>query len=177
MRIIGGRLKGRGILPPKGYDARPTTDFAKEGLFSMLDNEYEFEGLRVLDLFGGTGAIAFEFASRGAEFVYSVEMKRKNAMFIRSEARRLGLEKVVAVHENVFDFLKICRESFDLIFADPPYELKGIDTLPDRIFEKDILRPGAYLILEHGDMYSFTTHPFFKKQKKYGKVQFSIFER
>lgn len=109
MRIIGGRLKGKTINPPASYKARPTTDFAREGLFNVLGNEYEFEDLKVLDLFGGTGAIAFEFASRGASMVYSVEMARENASFIKTEARRLGLDNVTMVRDNVFDFLPICH--------------------------------------------------------------------
>ncbi|MBO6095993.1 MAG: RsmD family RNA methyltransferase, partial [Bacteroidales bacterium] len=128
MRIIGGKLKGKVILPPAGYNARPTTDFAKEGLFNILDNEYEFEDLKVLDLFGGTGSIAFEFASRGAARVYCVEMARENASFIKTESDRLGLANVTMVRDNVFDFLPICREKFDIIFADPPYALEGLET-------------------------------------------------
>ena len=101
MRIIGGRLKGKTINPPAGYKARPTTDFAREGLFNILNNEYEFEDLKVLDLFGGTGAVAFEFASRGAARVYSVEMVRENASFIKTEARRLGLDNVTMVSSSI----------------------------------------------------------------------------
>lgn len=176
MRIIGGRLRGKTIMPPSGYKARPTTDFAKEGLFNVLDNEYEFEDLKVLDLFGGTGAIAFEFASRGAARVYSVEMARENASFIISEAKRLGLDNVVMVRDNVFDFLPLCREKFDIIFADPPYSLDGLETIPDKVFEADILYPERYFILEHPGTYSFKDHPRFKKEKVYGKVHFSFFE-
>ena len=176
MRIIGGKLKGKVILPPAGYKARPTTDFAKEGLFNILDNEYEFEDLKVLDLFGGTGSIAFEFASRGAARVYCVEMARENASFIKTEAARLGLSNVTMVRDNVFDFLPICREKFDIIFADPPYALEGLETLPDQIFAQDLLHPGCYFILEHGDEHSFTEHPHFKKERHYGRVHFSFFE-
>ena len=176
MRIIGGRLKGKSITPPMGYKARPTTDFAKEGLFNVLNNEYEFEDLKVLDLFGGTGAIAFEFASRGASRVYCVEMVRENASFIKTEAARLGLTNVTMVRDNVFDFLPLCREKFDIIFADPPYALEGLDTIPDKVLERDILHPGCYFILEHGDEYSFTSHPHFVKEKVYGRVHFSFFE-
>lgn len=176
MRIIGGRLKGKVIVPPMGYLARPTTDFAKEGLFNILGNEYEFEDLKVLDLFGGTGAIAYEFASRGAARVYSVEMNRDNAQFIRREAARLGLTNVTAVHDNVFDFLPICREKFDIIFADPPYALEGLDTIPDKVFERDILHPDCYFILEHGGEYSFRSHPRFFKEREYGRVHFSFFK-
>ena len=176
MRIIGGRLRGKKIDPPAGYKARPTTDFAREGLFNVLGNEYEFEDLKVLDLFGGTGAVAFEFASRGASMVYSVEMARENASFIKTEAKRLGLDNVTMVRDNVFDFLDICREKFDIIFADPPYALEGLENIPDKIFARDILHPGCYFILEHGDEHSFATHPRFKKEKRYGRVHFSFFE-
>lgn len=177
MRIIGGSLKGKSILPPKGYKARPTTDFAKEGLFNILTNEYEFEGLKVLDLFGGTGAIAYEFASRGASMVYSIEMAPANAAFIKTTAAKLGLKNVTAVHHNVFDFLEICREKFDLIFADPPYALEGLDTLPDKVLSKDILHPDCYFILEHGEEYDFSSHPLFVKTRKYGNVHFSFFSK
>ena len=176
MRIIGGKLKGKVILPPAGYKARPTTDFAKEGLFNILDNEYEFEDLKVLDLFGGTGSIAFEFASRGAARVYSVEMARENASFIKTESARLGLTNVTMVRDNVFDFLPICHEKFDLIFADPPYALEGLETLPDQIFSHDLLHPGCYFILEHGGEHSFQAHPRFVKERHYGRVHFSFFE-
>lgn len=175
MRIIGGKLKGKIITPPMGYSARPTTDFAKEGLFNVLNNEYEFEDLKVLDLFGGTGAIAFEFASRGAAMVYSVEMQRENAKFIREEASRLGLRAVKSVHSNVFDFLPLCREKFDIIFADPPYALEGLQNIPDKVLARDILHPDCYFILEHGDEHSFTHHPAFVKEKVYGRVHFSFF--
>lgn len=175
MRIIGGRLKGTQIIPPMGYKARPTTDFAREGLFNILDNEYEFEDLKVLDLFGGTGAIAYEFASRGAARVYCVEMARENASFIKREAARLGLDNVTMVRDNVFDFLHVCKERFDIIFADPPYALEGLDSIPDKVFAKDILYPGCYFILEHGGEYSFKEHPHFVKERHYGRVHFSFF--
>ena len=175
MRIIGGSKKGKLIMPPASYKARPTTDFAKEGLFNILDNEYEFQDLKVLDLFGGTGSIAFEFASRGAARVYSVEMARENASFIKTEAARLGLDAVVMVRDNVFDFLPICREKFDLIFADPPYALEGLERLPDIIFSLDLLHPECYFILEHGGNYSFREHPHFVKERSYGRVHFSFF--
>lgn len=178
MRIIGGKLKGRAILPPMGYKARPTTDFAREGLFNVLDNEYEFDGLSVLDLFGGTGAISFEFASRGAEQVHCVEMAPLHASFIREQASILGLDKCVkVVRHNVFDFLDICRAKYDIVFADPPYALDGLDTLPDAVLGRDILHQGGYFILEHPDEYSFVSHPLFVKEKKYGNVHFSFFEK
>lgn len=176
MRIIGGTHKGKIIRLPATYNARPTTDFAREGLFNVLSNEYEFEDLKVLDLFGGTGAVSFEFASRGASKVYCVEMARENASFIKTEADRLGLHNVVMVRDNVFDFLPICREKFDIVFADPPYALEGLETLPDRVFAQGIVYPERYFILEHGDSHSFCSHPFFVKEKVYGRVHFSFFE-
>lgn len=177
MRIIGGRLKGQTIKLPSVYSARPTTDFAREGLFNILGNEYEFEDLKVLDLFGGTGAVSFEFASRGAARVYCVEMARENASFIKLEAARLGLSNVTMVRDNVFDFLPLCREKFDIVFADPPYALEGLESIPDKVFAQDIIHPGCYFILEHGDEHSFRDHPFFVKERSYGRVHFSFFIR
>ena len=176
MRIIGGKLRGKSILPPKGYQARPTTDFAKEGLFNILDNEYEFDGLSVLDLFGGTGSISCEFASRGASDVVCVEMNPANTAFIKAETGRLGLKAVSVVRHNVFDFLKICTKRFDIVFADPPYAIDGLETIPDQVLSAGIIVPEGYFILEHSGEHSFGGHPFFKKEKKYGNVHFSFFE-
>jgi len=176
MRIIGGRLKGKLIDPPKDYKARPTTDFAREGLFNVIGNEYEFDGLNVLDLFGGTGAVSFEFASRGVGHVYCVEMARENASFIKTEAKRLGLDNVTMVRDNVFDFLPICHERFDIVFADPPYALDALDSIPDKVLSSGVLYPDCYFILEHGDEHSFVDHPSFVKEKCYGRVHFSFFK-
>lgn len=176
MRIIGGKYRGKTIVPPQGYKARPTTDFAKEGLFNILNNEFEMEGLKVLDLFGGTGAISYEFASRGAGMVYCVEMLPLHANFIKSQASKFGMSNLTVVRHNVFEFLEICREKFDIIFADPPYALDGLDTLPDKVFAQDILHPGAYFILEHPQEFNFSNHPRFCKERKYGNVHFSFFE-
>ena len=158
MRIIGGKLKGKTVNPPAGYKARPTTDFAREGLFNILDNEYELEGLQVL-----------------ARRVYCVEMNRENAAFIKNEARRLGLDNVTTVRDNVFDFLPICHEKFDIVFADPPYALDGLETLPDKVLSAGILHPECYFILEHGEEHSFKNHPSFVKERRYGRVHFSFF--
>ena len=172
MRIIGGKLRGKSINPPAGYKARPTTDFAKEGLFNALDNEFFFDDLAVLDLFGGTGSIAFEFASRGAGNVISVEMNPVNAGFIK----KTGVDDTVkVVHHNVFDFLQLCALRFDIVFADPPYALEGLDTIPDKVLSKGLVYPGGYLILEHPAEYNFAAHPSFVKEKKYGNVHFSWF--
>ena len=176
MRIIGGSLRGRTVNPPVGYKARPTTDFAKEGLFNTLGNEYYFEDMAVLDLFGGTGSISFEFASRGAREVIAVEMNSANVQFIRRTATSLGLAGIVrVVYHNVFDFIPICTERFDIVFADPPYALEGLDTIPDKVLSAGLVVPEGYLILEHPAGYDFAAHPSFVKERKYGNVHFSYF--
>ena len=135
------------------------------------------EGLKVLDLFGGTGAISYEFASRGASMVYCVEMAPLLANFIKSQAASLGMKNLTVVRHNVFEFLDICHEKFDIIFADPPYAFEGLGDLPDKVFSKDILHPGAYFILEHPEEYNFESNPYFVKERKYGNVHFSFFEK
>lgn len=177
MRIISGFLKGKAIIPPASYKARPTTDFAREALFDILSNEYDFDDLKVLDLFGGTGAISYEFVSRGAGHVWCVEMAPANASFISSTAKQLGIAgKLTVVRHNVFDFIPLCTERFDLVFADPPYALEGLESLPDLVLNSGILHPERYFILEHGSEHSFKEHPLFVKEKCYGRVHFSFFE-
>ena len=132
--------------------------------------------MKVLDLFGGTGAVSFEFGSRGVGRVYCVEMARENASFIKTEAMRLGLDNVTMVRDNVFDFLDICHEKFDIVFADPPYALEGLAGIPDKVFEKDILHPDSYFILEHGPDHDFKEHPHFFTERSYGKVHFTFFK-
>ena len=199
MRIIGGRLKGKTILPPNNYAARPTTDFAKEGLFNMLINEFDIEEISVLDLFSGTGSISMEFASRGCSDIISIEMNPLHTRFIKQCSQTFKIRGMQVIRHNVFDFIKICTKSFDIIFADPPYDLEGLDTLPDRIFGlkpeelsvipekfseiseknekkiKKLVKKGGYFILEHPKAYSFENHPLFIKEKKYGNVHFSFF--
>ena len=176
MRIISGSLKGKTIDPPASFKARPTTDFAREALFDMIGNEYEFEDLKVLDLFGGTGAISYEFVSRGVGHVWTVEMNPIHAAFISSQARKLGIaDKITVVRHNVFEFLPLCTEKFDIVFADPPYALDDLETIPDKVFAAGILHPDCWFVLELGDEHSFTEHPHFLREKKYGRVHFSFF--
>lgn len=177
MRIIGGTLRGKRIDVPASFKSRPTTDFAREALFNILSNEYDFDGIKVLDLFAGTGAVSYEFCSRGAGHVWSVEMSSLHHAFIKKNAEALRITNLSAVRHNVFDFLEICTEKFDIIFADPPYDLAGLDTIPDNVLNRDILHEGCYFILEHGGEYDFGRHPFFVKEKKYGNVHFSFFEK
>lgn len=176
MRIVGGELRGRTIMPPAGYQARPTTDYAKEGLFNTLTNMLNFEEISVLDLFSGTGSISYEFASRGCKSIIAVEMNPANAGFIKKTAASLKLGSCIqVVHHNVFDFLGICTKKFDVIFADPPYAIDGLDTIPDKIFSRDLLEEEGILILEHPATYKFENHPKFVKERKYGNVHFSYF--
>ena len=178
MRIIGGFLKGRSIMPPAGYKARPTTDFAKEGLFNVLVNEIDFEQSSLLDLFSGTGSISFEFASRGSKDIIAIEMNAANAGFMKKTAAALGIAgSVQVVHHNVFDFLPICHRRFDVVFADPPYAIEGLDTIPDKVLGGSVLTDGGVLILEHPADYCFKEHPCFVKEKKYGNVHFTFFAK
>ena len=175
MRIIGGYLKGKSIMPPAGYAARPTTDYAKEGLFNTLINELDFESVSMLDLFSGTGSISYEAASRGCRDIISVEMNPANARFIKQTAAALGIKGMQVVHHNVFDFLNICSKKFDLVFADPPYAIDNLEGIPEKVFAAGILNDGALLVLEHPGTFNFKDAPHFVKERKYGNVHFSYF--
>ncbi|MBQ0005845.1 MAG: RsmD family RNA methyltransferase, partial [Alistipes sp.] len=151
MRIIGGSLKGKSIFLPSALKARPTTDFAKEGLFNVLENSLDFKSARVLDLFSGTGSISFEFASRGCPEVFSVEMNPLHASFITKNAVSLGIkEKIRVVRHNVFEFIEICHLDYDVIFVDPPYSIEGLDAIPDKIFGHSIDEGGTPFLKRGG---------------------------
>ncbi len=175
MRIISGECKGRIISPPRNFKARPTTDFAKENLFNVLANRYDFDGLQVLDLFSGTGSISFEFASRGAARVVSVEMDSVHQSFIRETAKKLNLLAVQSIRANAFTFLKSAKGSYDIVFADPPYELDGIDAIIDTIFKNNLIAEGGCFIFEHSKSKNFSEHPRFLELRSYGSVNFSFF--
>ena len=177
MRIISGSLRGKAINPPAGYQARPTTDFAKEGLFNILTGMIDFEETVFLDLFAGTGSISFEMASRGCSDIVAVEMNPANAAFISKTAASLGIRCMQVVRHNVFDFLNICTKTFDVVFADPPYAIEGLDTLPAKVLGAGFLAPDGLFILEHGAEYDFAGHDGFVKEKKYGNVHFSFFKK
>lgn len=176
MRIVSGRHKGIRLSPPSNISARPTTDFAKESLFNVLNNRVDFEELRVLDLFAGTGGISFEFASRGCISVTSIEKNRVQANFIRKTCIQLKLDEVQLLQGDVFKFLKSTKVKYDLIFADPPYELPELDSLPDLIFEYGLLVEEGLFVLEHPSKKSFVEHPHFVEHRHYGNVNFSFFE-
>ncbi len=177
MRIISGTYRGKQIRPPKNFKARPTTDFAKEGLFNILQNHYDPEELDVLDLFAGTGSISYEFASRGARSVVAVEMEKNYHDFIRLTCKELDFDQVSVIRGDVFRYLKRPYQSFDIIFADPPYDHPLLDTLPDLVFSTEILAQGGQFILEHPGTFSFTSHNHFYEHRKYGGVNFSFFRR
>lgn len=177
MRIISGKYRGRTIVPPHNLRARPTTDFAKENLFNVLVNLVEFEELDVLDLFSGTGSISYEFASREARSVTSVEVNSVHHNFIRQTARDLKFENFYAVKANVFLYLKSCTKQFDLIFSDAPYDLEGSEEVIRLVFERDLLREGGILIFEHSKERSVSDMPNFWQTRSYGSVQFSFFKK
>lgn len=177
MRIISGKHKGRTITPPKNLRARPTTDFAKENLFNVLTNLIDFEECDVLDLFAGTGSISYEFASRGARSVTSVEINPVHFNFIRTTARELAFGNLFAVKANVFLYLKSVTKQFDLIFSDAPYDLEGSEKVIEAVFEKDLLREGGIFIFEHSKNQDFSSHPNFYQLRSYGSVHFSFFKK
>jgi 16S rRNA (guanine(966)-N(2))-methyltransferase RsmD len=177
MRIISGIYRGRTINPPRNLRARPTTDFAKENLFNVLTNIVDFEDLDVLDLFSGTDSISYEFASREARSVTSVEINSVHHNFIRNTARELGFENFYAVKANAFLYLKSCSKQFDIIFSDAPYDLEGSAEIIDLVFGQNLLREDGFLVFEHSKEYNFSEHPKFWQQRSYGSVQFSFFKK
>ncbi len=177
MRIIRGSYRGHRILPPGTLHLRPTTDRAKESLFNILENHFDLEDVAVLDLFSGTGSISYEFASRGTPHITLVEMNPRHLRFIRDTLRQLNFRQVEALRGNVFPFLRhALPRSWDIIFADPPYDLPDMETLPRLVFERQLLTPGGWFILEHPKQHRFEDHPRFRFVKKYGQVHFSFFE-
>lgn len=175
MRIIGGTYKGRILHPPKGLEVRPTTDLAKESLFNILNNRIDFEDITVLDIFAGTGNISLEFASRGAARVISVEKNHKNASFISAVAVDFGMKNLLVRKMNAFSFLKENRLKFDVIFADPPYDMKETTGIPGLVFSNALLNDEGWLIIEHDKTINFNGHPHFFDERKYGKVHFTFF--
>ena len=176
MRIITGKYRGRKINPPaKMPYTRPTTDVAKEGLFNIIENNISIEGIKTLDIFGGTGSISYELASRGAAELTIVEKDPKMYEFIRTKIEELHIENCMVEKMDVFRFLQNCREKFDLIFAGPPYALKTIDDLPRIIREKELLKEGGWFILEHTPANNYENEPLFKTMRNYGTTVFSIF--
>jgi 16S rRNA (guanine(966)-N(2))-methyltransferase RsmD len=176
MRIISGIHGGRKISPPaKMPYTRPTTDIAKEGLFNILQNNLEIETLKTLDLFGGTGCISYELASRGATDLTIIEKDSSMFDFIKKNAAMLNFENFKVLKSDVFKFIENCTEKFDFIFAGPPYALTNIDDLPKQVFEKKLLNPGGWFVLEHTPRNDYKKTAHYKTERNYGTTIFSIF--
>jgi 16S rRNA (guanine966-N2)-methyltransferase len=177
VRIISGIHRGKRIRPPGNFKARPTTDFAKENLFNILANHYYFEELDVLDLFSGTGSIAYEFVSRGARSVVAVELLQHHFKFIQDTCKALAMEQLTLIRTDAFRYLKKPYQSFDVIFADPPYDHPGLEQLPDLVISTTILADGGIFILEHPGSCDFSAHQGFSQHRKYGGVNFTMFTK
>jgi 16S rRNA (guanine(966)-N(2))-methyltransferase RsmD len=176
MRIIGGEHGGRKFNPPNKMPyTRPTTDIAKEGLFNILQNNLDFEHLKTLDLFGGTGSISYELASRGVPDLTVVEKDSAMYEFIRKTSLTLQLNNLKAIKTDVFKFIQQCTDKFDFIFAGPPYALTAIDDLPKNIFENQLLNKNGWFVLEHTPKNEYKAFPFYKSERNYGTTIFSIF--
>ncbi|MCK9179256.1 MAG: RsmD family RNA methyltransferase [Bacteroides sp.] len=177
MRISGGDYKRRRFQIPKTFEARPTTDFAKENLFNILMNLIDFRsGIKALDLFAGAGGISAELVSRGCSLVISIEKQKAHHDFIRKVMKELKVENNIAIRRDAIQFIKRTREQFDFIFADPPYDFKDLSSIPDLIFEHNLLTPNALFVLEHGKNNNFDNHLYFKEKRIYGSVHFTFFQ-
>lgn len=176
MRIISGQFRGRRLDLPKNLTLRPTTDMAKESLFNVLRNHIDFEEIEALDLFSGTGSISFELVSRGAKSVLAVEQNGAQIRFIESFIHKLEIENMRIVRMDVFQFFKTNKRTYDLVFADPPYDMPEFDTLPNLVFAHKLLNTDGIFVLEHSKAYAFVEHPNFIDQRNYGSVYFSFFK-
>ncbi len=177
MRIISGKFGGRRISPPHNMPhTRPTTDIAKEGLFNMLQNRVQMEGAKTLDLFGGTGCISYELASRGATDLTIVEKDSIMLGFIKQNIEMLKIENVQLLQMDVFQYLSTCKDQYDIIFAGPPYALNTIDQLPKIIVEQQLISPEGYFILEHTPRNNYKSYPGYSFERNYGTTIFSFFE-
>lgn len=178
MRIISGELGGRRINPPANMPyTRPTTDIAKEGLFNVLQNQLDFEELKTLDLFGGTGSISYELASRGVTDLTIVEKDTQMFSFIKKTVEALKIENAKVVKSDVFKYINECSMQYDFIFAGPPYALTTIDELPKLIFEKGLLREGGLFVLEHTPRNDYKSFPHYSSERNYGTTVFSFFRK
>ena len=185
MRIITGKYKGRHFDIPRTFKARPTTDFAKENIFNVLNGYLDFDGATALDLFAGTGSITLELLSRGCSQVVSVEKDRDHHRFILqctksltpspSPEERGADASSIVLRADVFRFVKSCHQQFDFIFADPPYALKELPEIPDLIFSHGLLAEGGIFVFEHGKDNDFSQHPHFVEHRSYGSVNFTLF--
>lgn len=178
MRVVSGKLRGRRFEPPESFNARPTTDFAKENIFNVLCNLVDFEEIKVLDLFGGSGSVSYEFASRGCPDVTCVEKSSVHQRFIRRTVETFGIEDSVKVIQgDALRFISATNTKYDVIFADPPYDMPEVDSIPNLVIERDILNEDGFFILEHSVAGRFNGHPCYWQTRNYGKVNFTFFRK
>lgn len=175
MRIIGGKYRGRKINPPHGLKARPTTDFARESLFNILNNRVDFENIAVLDLFSGTGSISYEFASRGTKEIHLVEIDTKHVTGIKRIIKDIGIENIRCIHIDARAYLKTCSARYDIVFADPPFDLPWLKEIPSIVLGSGVLKEDGFFVLEHPRNMNFTAFSGFFEHRNYGSVNFSFF--
>lgn len=175
MRIIGGSFRGRKFRPPSSYKGRPTTDFAREALFNLLNSRVDLTESSMLDLFSGTGGIALEAISRGVREVIVIEKDPKACAFIKQCIDTLEFKKARVIRDEVIRFIYKTGASFDFVFADPPYDFDLMAEMPARAKESNILKPGGLFVLEHGEDHRFDEAEGFIEMRKYGAVHFSFF--
>lgn len=178
MRIVGGMHRGRQFSPGKSFKARPTTDMAKESLFNILSNQIDFEEVKVLDLFAGTGSISFEFVSRGCKRVTAVELNFQHIQFIKSIVEKLRADKELKIIKgNAFQYCEKTTDKFDLVFADPPYDHKQFAEVPNLVLNSSLISPNGLFVLEHSKYFNFTEYPELVETRNYGSVHFSFFKK
>jgi len=175
IRIIGGKNKGRKIAAPKNLPVRPTTDFAKEALFNILRNKFDFEEITALDLFCGTGNISYELASRGTKDITCVDIDAGCIHFVKNTIREMEFDAIHASNYDIFKFLRKQTRKWDLIFADPPYDLPQLNMIAAKVLDRNLLQPEGYLIIEHPSLKKLDNHLLFLEQRKYGSSSFSFF--
>lgn len=175
MRVITGKYGGRKFHPPQNIPTRPTTDFAKSGLFNILNNEFDFPEISYLDLFAGTGSLSYEMASRGCTDITCVDQNQKCAAFIEQTAKDWNIQGLKVFRSDVFTFIERCNRTFDFVFAGPPYPLPNIDDLPEIVLSKPLLNEGGVFVLETSPKHAYDAHPMFYDKRHYGDTNFHFF--
>jgi len=176
MRIIGGKLKGIRLQPPANLPVRPTTDMAKEALFNILNNQFDFESCTILDLFSGTGNLTFEFASRNAEKILAIDMDYGCVNWVKSTTKKYEFNQIEVRKGDVFKLLNQMTGSYDIIFADPPYNMPNIPQIPVLVAAQKLLKPDGLLVVEHQSNMKLNSQPGYTETRKYGNSSFSFFE-
>jgi len=176
VRIVAGKYKGRNIQAPASLPVRPTTDYAKSGIFNILNNHFDFENINVLDLFCGTGNISFEFASRGSTNITCVDAHNGCIKFVNEFAHKIDAPGIKTIRSDVFKFIRSHSQKYDIIFADPPFDLKETDLLADLIFQKELLKKDGWLIIEHLNKRTLSSEIFPAEVREYGNCAFSIYK-